>query len=234
MWEYDLEYADTKAKDHNIYIVKRPSIPAPEKNYSEYRIPGRDGVIYADEETVEDIEIQVEMNFMGKPDEWFEYWREAKKWLLKKGQNKLKFGDDAGYFYLVKKVTISEAERICREIGRFTVTFLCSGYQYLEEGWKKYRHSDVVYNPYSTAHPIYIIGGEGNCTLEVNGKSVAANVGQNLTIDTELMIAYRMDGVAVNTSVKGDYEDLYLQTGKTEIGITEGFSLEIIPRWRCI
>lgn len=234
MREYDLEYAGASATEHNIYVVKRPSIPAPERDYSECDIPGRDGVLYINEGTVRDIEITVEMNFMGEPDEWFEYWRHAKKWLMQKGQNQLKFGDDVGYFYLVKKVVLSESERVCHEIGRFTVTFLFHGYQYLEEGCRRYKREDVSYNPYSISHPIYIISGEGRCTITVNGKNMTANIGQNLTIDTELMIAYRTDGTTANTAVKGDYEDLYLQPGENQIGITRGFSMEVIPNWRCI
>lgn len=234
MWEYDIEYAESKAENHNIYIVRRPSIPAPKKNYSEYDIQGRDGLLYIDEETVDDIEIRVEMNFMGKQDEWFGYWRGAKKWLLQKGQNRLSFGDDTDYFYLVKKVMISEAERVCYEIGRFTATFFCYGYQYLQEGWRKYKYERRLYNPYETSHPSYFISGEGTCTLTVNGKSLSANVGQNLTINTEMMIAYRTDGTLMNTAVKGNYEDLYLKAGDNEIGITDGFSLEVMPCWRCI
>ena len=84
-------------------------------------------------------------------------------------------------------------------------------------------------------HPLsYIISGEGRCTITVNGKNMTANIGQNLTIDTELMIAYRTDGTTANTAVKGDYEDLYLQPGENQIGITRGFSMEVIPNWRCI
>ncbi len=132
MWVYDMEYAGFSASEHNIYIVKRPSIPSPERNYLEIEIPGRDGKLYVDEGTVKDIEISVEMNFMGRHDEWFGYWRKAKGWLMQKGQHRLIFGDDADYFYLAKKVVIPEAERVCYEIGKFTVVFTCYGYQYLK------------------------------------------------------------------------------------------------------
>ena len=69
------------------------------------------------------------------------------------------------------------------------------------------------------------------CTLTVNGNEMTANVGQNLTIDTDLMIAYRQDGTLQNTAVTGDYEDLYLVPGDNVISITSGFDLKIIPNW---
>ena len=71
------------------------------------------------------------------------------------------------------------------------------------------------------------------CTLEVNGNRMTANVGQNLTIDTDRMVAYRQDGTLQNTAVTGKYEDLYLTEGEIDIGISTGFDLKIIPNWRC-
>lgn len=232
MWNYDIEYAGDRASDHNIKIVKRPGIPAPVADYKEVSIPGRDGNIYIDEGTVEDIVIQVEMNYMCKHNEWFENWRVAKEWLMQKGMNRLMFGDDPEYFYYVKKVELSDADRVCREIGRFSAEFHCNGYQYLLSGQKEYSLSEVADNPYNVAHPVYLVTGEGNCTLTVNGKTFVANVGQNVTIDTDRMIAYRLDGTLVNTAVTGDYADLYLKPGKNTLSVTSGFNVKVIPRWR--
>ena len=117
---------------------------------------------------------------------------------------------------------------------RFTATFICHGCQYLVDGAREQGVEDVRYNPYFIAHPIYKITGEGVCYLEVNGNTMKANVGQNLTIDTEGMIAYRADGTLANMKVSGNYEELYLLEGENEISITEGFDLKIIPNWRCL
>ena len=73
------------------------------------------------------------------------------------------------------------------------------------------------------------------CNLKVNGKIMTVqNIGQNVTIDTERMITYRTDGTLANTSVNGDYEDLYLNPGYNEIEVTDGFDVEIVPNWRCL
>ena len=63
---------------------------------------------------------------------------------------------------------------------------------------------------------------------------MSATVGQNLTIDTDLMIAYRMDGDINNIAVTGNYEDLWLQEGENTISITSGYDLSIIPNWRTL
>ena len=70
--------------------------------------------------------------------------------------------------------------------------------------------------------------------LTVNGNKMTANVGQNLTIDTDLMIAYRTDGTSQNTEVTGEYEDLWLPPGENSVSVTAGFSLTVIPNWRCL
>ena len=45
-------------------------------------------------------------------------------------------------------------------------------------------------------------------------------------------IVYRTDGTLMNTSVSGDYEDLWLREGENTVTITNGFTLTVIPRWR--
>ena len=84
------------------------------------------------------------------------------------------------------------------------------------------------------SYPIYKIYGEGFCELVVNGKCMTSNVGQNLIIDTERKIAYREDGVLINTMVKGNYDELLLVEGENKISITAGFDFRIIPNWRCL
>ena len=79
----------------------------------------------------------------------------------------------------------------------------------------------------------YKIAAEGMCTLKINGKTMTANVGQNLTIDTDRMIAYREDGTLNNTKVSGNYEDMYLQPGNNKIEFYGG-NLKVIPNWRCL
>ena len=108
------------------------------------------------------------------------------------------------------------------------------GLKYLINGMNEYDISEINKNPYLMSKPIYKIKGEGICTISVNGKTVKANVGQNLTIDTELMIAYREDGTMNNTAITGDYESLYLPEGDLSVTATSGFDVKIIPNWRCL
>lgn len=216
--------------DLGIMVRERPGIPGPELKCDQYEIPNKDGVLFVYDDVVEDITINVTFSIAEK-EEYQEKLRLVRKWLLSREDNILKLSDDPHYFYKVKTTKIKSATRSGRKIGAIEVGFVCEGYQYSDEGQQEITASNLYNDGYIT-HPIYKVEGEGECTLTVNGKAVKANVGQNLTIDTDRMIAYRTDGTMQNTSLTGDYEDLYLIEGENKVSITSGFVLKIIPNWR--
>lgn len=229
---YSITYNDENCLAYRIVPVRRPSVPAPEVRVEETEIPGMDGALVENYGTYGLITIPIEFNFLSRPLEWMGTYRAVKKWL--KGSGWLKLGDDRDYLYKVYYVNITDTERTSIRIGSFTAEFVCYPYAYLESGQQEYTAAEVAYNPYEVSHPTYLIAGEGMCTLTVNGKTMTANVGQNLTIDTDRMLAYRRDGTMQNTAVTGDYTDLYLLEGENSISITSGFSLSVIPNWRCL
>lgn len=128
---------------------------------------------------------------------------------------------------------MDDVEHTSERIGNFKATFLTKdGLRYLCEGLHEQRAEDIGYHAGEESHPVYKILGEGVCTLTVNGKTMTANVGQNLTIDTDRQLAYRSDGTLNNTAVTGNYEDLVLVEGDNKVTITDGFDLKVIPYWR--
>lgn len=229
----DIEYGGIRGSSMKIYARERPAIPAARVRREQIVIPGRDGAVYESDETFEPTEIEIPFNYIGEESEWAERWRAAQRWLAKKNA-KLRFSDDGGYFFWIDHVELDANERTTSRIGNFTATFTTrDGLYYLSSGLREYNAEEIKWNPYETSHPVYKIAGEGTCTLEVNGKQMIANVGQNLTIDTDRMLTYRQDGTLQNTAVTGKYEDLYLTKGEIDIRISTGFDLKIIPNWRC-
>ena len=156
------------------------------------------------------------------------------EWL--KGTKTVSYSDMPDYFFKVKKVEIDDALRKYGIYGNLTAEFTCEPGIYLKSGEKAQTvvSGAKLKNPHSVCSPLYKISGEGVLTLTVNGKKVTANVGQNLTIDAELMMAYRQDGTIQNTALTGDYEELFLQPGDNTITFSSGFTVSIIPRWRIL
>lgn len=227
---YDLEFNGVTASSLGVKVAYRPDMPTPEKNIEEIEIPGRDGTLIEWDGTYADIEIPVDMNFIIPPKDWGYMFRRVKLWLSKTGA--LRFSDDSEYFYKAKNVVIDTTERTVREAGEFTANFICDPYAYAEAGLREMNFSEAAYNPGAIAKPIYQIVGEGLCTLTVNDKEFSVNVGQNATIDTDLMLTYRQDGEIMNADVTGDYANLWLQEGKNILSAPSNFTVTVIPNWR--
>ena len=215
-------------------IKQRPNIPAPEFRYEEIEVPGRDGNLIIENNEVEDIEIEVTINFMTHPDLWAEKFRQAKDWLLKRRDRELIFSDDEEMIYKVKHTQIDTAERTVRRLGEFAVTFLCEGYQYRRDGQHEHELNEIQYNPYAKSHPIYKIKGNGICRIYANGSVMTAEVQGNLIIDTERMLTYTEAGELKNVSVTGKYKSLYLKEMENNVTCSPGFEVKVIPNWRCL
>lgn len=231
---YLIKYNGRTCQEVGIVVKERPNIPAPEYDAETYTIPGRDGDLYQLQDTIRDITISIVMGYVCPPSEWQERFRTARRWLLSGGDMRLYLDDDPDYYYRVKKVIVGASAREVREFGEFTADFVCAGYQYAKSGDRLITAEAAEDNPLDACHPDYIITGSGDCTLTVNGKIVTALINENLTINTDLMIAYQEDGTQKNTSITGEYEDLYLQPGHNTIKITSGFDLKIVPHWRSL
>lgn len=228
----DIEFNGTIASDLRLLVQEEISAPSPKPKYEKYDISGRDGDMIVSGGHYDDIQITVPFNYTEYGD-WGNTYRNAKRWLNAKGSQKLKLSRMDNYFYIVKRVEIGNEKRSVAHAGSFEVVFVCDPYTYLESGLIELSAGEL-YNANALSHPKYMITGNGSCTLTVNGKTMTAVVGQNMTIDTDRMIAYRVDGTMMNTSVSGDYEELYLQPGENTLSITDGFELKIIPNWRCL
>ena len=220
--------------DTGVLIKTRPSKPSPTMKYEEIEAPGRDGLLYK-EKGYGDIDISISFNFVSKtPEKWDKDFRKVKKWLLGNEDKNLKFSDDLEVFYKVNKVTIETPERVMKRLGRFTVTFTCEPYVYLEDGKDEINLTNNIYNYNETSKPIYLIYGEGYLNLNVNGKVINVNVGQKIIIDTNLGLCFREDGSINNVALKGMYKDLYLKEGENTFSWTGSFQIKIIPNWRCL
>lgn len=231
---FDVYIDDVSLYQNGFYIIERPEIPAPKKRYKEFDIKGRNGKMYQDTGFYEDVEIEIDFNYLDSEKRWNAKWRDAKKIFLNAIGKKLIFSDDKSVYYKIKKIEISTNERASLRIGRFSVSFTLDPFIYLVAGLEKYDSSMVLINQYEECKPIYHVVGEGVLTLEVNGSAFVANVGQNIIIDTDRKISYRENGELENVKVTGDYEDICLKNGSNAIDVSDGFEVLVQPNWRTL
>lgn len=232
-----------RSTEYGILLEAYPTIKTGQPQKDSVMIPGR-GTLYLDTGTYSDTVITLQIGMMDRnlksldisiPDyavnenisglyfDVLEYLSAMKE---------ISFCDKPDYYYIVKNVELSATAQDSDVSMDFTVTLTCEPGAYLVLGKREHEVPEVLQNRYNVAHPVYKITGEGNCTLTINRNIVTANVAQNLTIDTDRMVAYREDGTLQNTAVTGDYEDMYLLPGQNAITLTEGFTLKVIPNWR--
>lgn len=231
---YFVIYNGKTNTEAGISVRHRPDMPTPAREYEIIKIEGRDGDLYEDKGTFEDITIEVAFNFGSEPDDWNERLRKVKQWLYSDGDRRLILSDDMDYFYNVKMVNISDTERRIKRIGRFTVKFICEPYAYIKSGTQTLGLENVLVNKWQQADPIYFIYGSGEAKLTVNGKTINATVDRKLTIDTKLGLSYTAENTINNTVISGNYEDMKLQQGDNTFSINKGFEVYIQPNWRCI
>lgn len=230
---YMVNQDGVKSSSLHIFFEEYPSIKLGQEKMEKKTVPGR-GNVWLRTGTFSDTEIRmvVDVNVIGTTKDRMTAYTEARRYLRE--CKTISFCDALDYFYKVKTVELSEVDQYIEEAGDFTAEFICAPGAYLSSGVTEYDAAEVLQNPYDLCHPQYRITGEGVCTLAVNDNEMTANVGQNLTVNTELMIAYRTDGTIQNTAVSGDYSGLYLDPGENTISITDGFDLKVVPNWRCL
>ena len=235
---FEMAFNQTTASSHGLKVETRPSIPAPVMRGDFVQIAGRSGSLLVTDGTYEVITIPVVLNFVSwskNPNELGAKYREAKAWLM--GSGNLSFSDDMDVFYKVISVAISSYERF-RTAGRIEAEFTCDPFTYFREG-ETYINiptsGKTLTNNYPIeSRPLYHITGEGVCSITVNGKTITANVGQNLWIDCYKMFAYREDGTLMNTAVSGDLDLLVLKPGDNSVKVSSGFTMEVAPWWRTL
>lgn len=230
---YTITYNGRTAEDIGLVVEHRPSIPGSVERIEEIEVPGRDGYLYRRDGTVDAVEIPIELAFYTQDENlWMQKFREITAWLYGSVERKLYLSDDPDWFYKVKKVEIADnVERILWNGGRITATFTCDGYAYSVVG-ESTAVNDYT-NNYDLCHPLYVLTGDVLATLTINGQQVKINVGGEVTIDTDLQIAYRSNGSLANTDMQGYYEDMWLNPGENTISVSgSGVNLAVYPRWR--
>lgn len=226
---YDIQYNGITGASRSLLLYDYPEFSGAGKSYSTFSIIGGRGELVGTDDYISNLVISC--TFSIKSEAFSQKIRQIKKWLS--GTGELTLSDSADAYYQVIKIDYDSIERDLKCFGKFTVKFTCTPYEFLRTGKTAIEPdaNGIVRNPGDLSRPIYLISGDGDCTLTVNGNSMKAVVTDNLTIDTEKMLSYRTDGTMQNTAVTGDYEQLFLLEGVNKVQLTKGFNLKIIPKW---
>lgn len=231
MSRYYFDNGNGTSLDRDLRFLSYPEIDRGCEEVTLKTIPGRKGTVTVHTGTYSDTTILCHLHIENEFEMIELAYLETKIWL--ESTKKISFSDNPGVFYKVKKVTVEKMSKSYGRFGTFDVTFVCDPGEYIAEGSNEYQLQEIAFNPYSECCPVYKVSGNGTCILEVNGCKMRANVTKELTIDTELTLAYSGENIN-NTAVSGDYEKIHLKSGKNSISITDSFEIKVVPNWRIL
>lgn len=237
-YKYDIEFLPDnglahKASDFNLIMTEYPVIPAAEKVFSSYEIPGRAGELIVDTKTKKNINLPVKLTLLVEQInqlEYRDYVRKITKWL--NGPGWLKINDEHESRFRVLTIQVGASERITPIYGTIDVIFTIEPYEYVSSGFIAKPARDIRFNGYDLCKPIYYITGNTSGILTVNGINLVINTIENITIDTYLQLTFTTQNDEIkNQAITGDYEDLWLPPGDVTILATSGINVEVMPRW---
>ena len=222
-------FLDKNCNDFGIVVEKYPSLFIPVKTFEKVNIAGNDKAEYR-AGTYEPITLSIECYLKDRSPQKI---REISKWLNSKSEGKLILGNDPNFYYNARIINAIPINKVINLFGRFVIQFECEPFMYnLEEEVITITTNTEIENKGITiSKPIYKVYGSG-ATLKVNNKEFNIySINDYIEIDTELMECYK-ENISMNTNVKGNYTDLWLEEGKNTIEISGATKVEITPNWR--
>ena len=222
-------FLDKNCNDFGIVVEKYPGLFIPVKSFEKVNIAGNDKAEYR-AGTYEPITLSIECYLKDRSPQKI---REISKWLNSKSEGKLILGNDPNFYYNARIINAIPINKVINLFGRFVIQFECEPFMYnLEEEVITITTNTEIENKGITiSKPIYKVYGSG-ATLKVNNKEFNIySINDYIEIDTELMECYK-DNISMNTNVKGNYTDLWLEEGKNTIEISGASKVEITPKWR--
>lgn len=228
----DIYFNNKYSSEFDIEVIARPAIPISKNNYEIKNINGTDGNYYINKNTVDDITIPIDLNFLDT-DDIEQKIIKISNWLNYIEDNKLIIGRSQ-FYYKVKCIEASDIEDSGNyTIKKFTVNFICEGYKYLLNDYEmELDSSKVINNMYSLTKPLYYITGNG--ALNINGNTVTISNNSNDTIIINTVIGKVTDikGNVITGRTNINYmQDLLLKHGENKISFS-GIKLRIKPNYR--
>ena len=229
-----IAFKGIKTSDMGVRVTRLPDVPVAEARGQAVEIPGRDGTLWIGDDSFNDIEMKVEMEFRSEADV-----SAVAAWLT--GEGELVLSDMADYGFRARVVRGFDLERGVFAMGtrRAAVWFRCQPF--------RYQAGSPVMDPMTQpgvfegrgtwwTAPAITVYGSGDIDLMVNDATVLLkDVDDHICLDCEAMMAFR-DGenASPQVTLMSD-DDLWprLLPGENSVSWSGAVQRVVIePRWR--
>lgn len=221
------------SEDVHLRVERLPARPIPERKGSSQSVEGRNGDLIDLQDAwanyIQPYEVYLSGEFHGGMQL---VAREAVRWLMVKGYQRLEDSYDLGIFRLAYVKSGGSIANTQNSFGRTTIEFNCKPQRFLREGAveRQAPSGTVLLNPTGyIARPRIVVHGAGSGTLTVGGSTMTLADCNGVTIDCENQDVFR--GITnLNSTVSGPFP--LLGEGETEITWKGGITgLTIKPMW---
>ena len=218
--------------DFHVVVQRYPEVILPLRKNEKVNVPGRNGDILIQQDAFENVSQRYDIYISAEQTRFTPIAHKIAEWLCVKGYQRLEDSYFLDTFRLAAFQGGLEIENVLNRFGRATIEFDCKPQRFYKFGdfFADMTSGDKVKNPSPfTAKPILIVTGSGSGTITVNDKTLTLTDCNGITIDCELMQAFK-NGVSKNGTVSGDFFEL--PEGESEITWTGGITgIKLKPRW---
>ena len=222
--------------DFGLYVSGGGTYGAPARSYETVTVPGRNGVLYIDNEQYDNVEVTYNGSFIYQ--DFDKNMQALRNWLLNPvGYTRLEDTYHPNeYRMAVYKGPLSPSVWYDLTAGQFDLTFDCKPQRFLKSGEPEQtiEKACTIFNPTSfNALPLIKTWGIGKFYINDIECSIQADY-RPTKIDCELQTAYGGEEVKVNCNnylVLSNKIFPYLKPGANEIRLGNLTKMAIIPRW---
>lgn len=196
------------SEDFGVYLKERPDIPTAEQHVEHIEIRGRVDGELTKKYGFKNVEFFANFHMFDESEGFRKVYRKAKQNLLK--AKTLIFDDDSEVYYKVKTVLIDDSPTVLFKYGEIPTTFILDPFQYeISNAPQTITSRTVITNEGYEAQPIITATCSGTGTIYINEMPIIIqNINGTITIDSEMMNAYRKVGALVtnlNSHMIGDF-----------------------------
>lgn len=223
-----LQFNDSIDVDHGLFLYDYPEFDGAQKSYDTTTVSGMRGQLVGKTLSVSNLTISVTLGVLGNVHNLLV---DLRHWL--KGTGYVSFSDNPDLCYKALKIDINGITREVLTYSTVDVEFTCLPYAYAQSGMEEIQLSELLFNQYDEAHPLWIVEGTGAFTFKnnVNDAELTGQVNGSLTIDTDRMLCYTGEGVNASNAISGDYANFYLNSGELSFSSTGTPTIKCVPRW---
>ncbi len=230
--DHYLIYNGKSTQDWHAYVDGDGTFKAPERDYEEVEIPGKDGSLLIDNKRYKNMVVSYNGFIVDDFDKNFMAMRDFLTHDF--GYHRLEDTYHPDEYRMAAYAGPTEPDVYMLEAGKYTLSFLCKPQRWLKDGEKEIMitGSGKIKNPtlFDAKPKIIVTAGTG--AIQINDVTVTLSANSGATvIDCDIQDCYegltnRNKDIVLNT---GSFP--VLSPGVNGIQLASGMTVKIVPRW---